>query len=160
MAGKVRQPIDLKALEKYIDQNVPEIKTPLDLKQVLFDSEMGTDEQLISMIIVRLRPIESHLSINSCGWHQICHAQETTRQTPLEYCSPSRSRISNNTCLGGHRCTCAKGNMHVRGRIGCWNTFLYHVILGRKIHYRASLPRRFGGRTDRDVSKMNLLVRV
>lgn len=34
MAGKVRQPIDLKALEKYIDKHVPEIKTPLDLKQV------------------------------------------------------------------------------------------------------------------------------
>lgn len=34
MAGKVRQPIDLKALEKYIDENVPEIKTPLDIKQV------------------------------------------------------------------------------------------------------------------------------
>lgn len=34
MAGAVRQPIDLKALERYIDQHVPEIKTPLDLKQV------------------------------------------------------------------------------------------------------------------------------
>lgn len=34
MAGPVRQPIDLKALERYVDQNVPEIKTPLELKQV------------------------------------------------------------------------------------------------------------------------------
>ena len=34
MAGAVRQPIDLKAFEKYIDQNVPEIKTPVELKQV------------------------------------------------------------------------------------------------------------------------------
>ena len=34
MAGEVRQPIDIKALEKYIDQNVPQIKTPVDLKQV------------------------------------------------------------------------------------------------------------------------------
>ena len=34
MAGPVRQPIDLKALEKYVNEHVPEIKTPLDLKQV------------------------------------------------------------------------------------------------------------------------------
>lgn len=34
MAGRVRQPIDQKAFEKYISQNVPEIKTPIDLKQV------------------------------------------------------------------------------------------------------------------------------
>jgi hypothetical protein len=34
MAGRVRQPIDVKALEKYIDQHVPDIKTPLDVKQV------------------------------------------------------------------------------------------------------------------------------
>lgn len=34
MAGEVRQPIDLKALERWIDSNVKEIKTPLDLKQV------------------------------------------------------------------------------------------------------------------------------
>jgi hypothetical protein len=34
MAGEVRQPIDIPSLEKYIDQNVPEVKTPLDVKQV------------------------------------------------------------------------------------------------------------------------------
>ena len=34
MAGAVRQPIDEKALAKYIDDNVPVIKTPIDLKQV------------------------------------------------------------------------------------------------------------------------------
>lgn len=34
MAGAVRQPIDLQALERYIDQNVPSIKTPLGIKQV------------------------------------------------------------------------------------------------------------------------------
>jgi hypothetical protein len=33
MAGPVRQPIDLASLERYIDNNVPEIKTPLELKQ-------------------------------------------------------------------------------------------------------------------------------
>lgn len=35
MAGPIRQQIDIAALERYIDKNVPEIKTPLDVKQVL-----------------------------------------------------------------------------------------------------------------------------
>lgn len=34
MAGRIRQPIDIKSLERYLDANVPEIKTPLDVKQV------------------------------------------------------------------------------------------------------------------------------
>ncbi len=34
MAGRVRHPIDVKALEAYISKNVPEIKVPLDVKQV------------------------------------------------------------------------------------------------------------------------------
>ncbi|KAI7529100.1 hypothetical protein KC343_g6809, partial [Hortaea werneckii] len=33
MAGPIRQPIDLKSLEKYIENEVPEIKTPLEVKQ-------------------------------------------------------------------------------------------------------------------------------
>ena len=34
MAGEVRQPIDIPSLERYIDRNVPALKTPLDVKQV------------------------------------------------------------------------------------------------------------------------------
>ena len=34
MAGPIRQPIDIPALQRYIEQNVPEIKTPLEVKQV------------------------------------------------------------------------------------------------------------------------------
>lgn len=34
MAGRIRQPIDIKSLEGYLDTHVPEIKTPLDVKQV------------------------------------------------------------------------------------------------------------------------------
>jgi hypothetical protein len=34
MAGAVRQPIDVQSLERYISQNVPEIKVPIELKQV------------------------------------------------------------------------------------------------------------------------------
>jgi len=33
MAGAIRQPIDIKALERYIEQNVPDIKAPLEVKQ-------------------------------------------------------------------------------------------------------------------------------
>jgi hypothetical protein len=34
MAGNVRQPIDIASLERYITANVPEIKVPVDVKQV------------------------------------------------------------------------------------------------------------------------------
>lgn len=34
MAGNVRQPIDVAALERYIAGNVPEIVVPLEIKQV------------------------------------------------------------------------------------------------------------------------------
>ena len=34
MAGAVRQPIDIPPLERYNEQNVPALKTPLDVKQV------------------------------------------------------------------------------------------------------------------------------
>lgn len=33
MAGNMRQPIDVPSLERYLSQNVPEIKTPVDVKQ-------------------------------------------------------------------------------------------------------------------------------
>ncbi|KAF4548320.1 Hypothetical protein D9617_29g006970 [Elsinoe fawcettii] len=33
MAGEIRQAIDIPALERYIDKHVPELKTPLDVKQ-------------------------------------------------------------------------------------------------------------------------------
>jgi hypothetical protein len=34
MAGRIRHPIDEKALEAYLSKNVPEIKVPVELKQV------------------------------------------------------------------------------------------------------------------------------
>jgi hypothetical protein len=34
MAGRIRQPIEVKSLEGYFNTHVPEIKTPLDVKQV------------------------------------------------------------------------------------------------------------------------------
>ncbi|KAI9375965.1 kinase-like domain-containing protein [Aspergillus egyptiacus] len=42
MAGPIRQPIDLAALEKYIAENVPAIETPLDIKQFGFGQSNPT----------------------------------------------------------------------------------------------------------------------
>ncbi|KAK6074959.1 phosphotransferase enzyme family protein [Seiridium cupressi] len=42
MAGRVRQPIDVAALEKYINHAVPEIKTPLEVKQFGFGQSNPT----------------------------------------------------------------------------------------------------------------------
>jgi aminoglycoside phosphotransferase (APT) family kinase protein len=42
MAGRVRQPIDVPALEKYVSQNVPEIQVPLEVKQFGFGQSNPT----------------------------------------------------------------------------------------------------------------------
>ncbi|KAK6071183.1 aminoglycoside phosphotransferase [Seiridium cupressi] len=42
MAGRVRHPIDVKALERYVEKHVPEIKTPLDVKQFGFGQSNPT----------------------------------------------------------------------------------------------------------------------
>ncbi|KAH8676018.1 phosphotransferase enzyme family domain-containing protein [Xylariales sp. PMI_506] len=42
MAGRVRHPIDVKSLEAYLKKNVPEIKTPLDVKQFGFGQSNPT----------------------------------------------------------------------------------------------------------------------
>lgn len=42
MAGRVRHPIDVEALEKYISRHVPEIKVPLDVKQVNKQNKRGS----------------------------------------------------------------------------------------------------------------------
>lgn len=34
MAGQIRQPIDEAAFSRFVEQNVPEIKLPIDVKQV------------------------------------------------------------------------------------------------------------------------------
>jgi hypothetical protein len=56
MAGRVRQPIDVAALERYISKSVPEIKTPIDLKQV----RLATDfPATIAPILSRYRSLVS-----------------------------------------------------------------------------------------------------
>lgn len=52
MAGAVRQPIDVSALERYISQNVPVIKVPLGVKQVFllitFSLQCRSDQKLLT----------------------------------------------------------------------------------------------------------------
>lgn len=48
MAGNVRQPIDIASLERYISENVPEIKVPVDVKQVCISSASLSTELRVS----------------------------------------------------------------------------------------------------------------
>ena len=93
MAGKIRQPIDLDKLQKYIEENVPEIKTPFDVKQFGFGQSNPT-YQLTSpnrtKYVLRKKPPGKLLSKTA---HQvereykIIHALENTDvPVPKTYC--------------------------------------------------------------------------
>lgn len=41
MAGTVRQPINVASLSSYVEKNVPDIKLPISLKQVLSAALLG-----------------------------------------------------------------------------------------------------------------------
>lgn len=44
MAGEIRQPIDIASLERYVTSNVPEIKTPITVKQVHMEMHIASDQ--------------------------------------------------------------------------------------------------------------------
>ncbi|OJJ47894.1 hypothetical protein ASPZODRAFT_131494 [Penicilliopsis zonata CBS 506.65] len=93
MAGAVRQPIDVPSLERYIDQNVPGIKTPLDVKQFSFGQSnptyllTGADGQ---KSVLRKKPPGALLSKTAHmveREYKIIHALETTDvPVPKAYC--------------------------------------------------------------------------
>ncbi|KAF2013911.1 APH-domain-containing protein [Aaosphaeria arxii CBS 175.79] len=59
MAGPVRQPIDIASFERYITQNVPEIKTPITLKQFGFGQSNPTyqiTDSTSSKFVMRKKP--------------------------------------------------------------------------------------------------------
>lgn len=93
MAGPVRQPIDLKSLEKYIDSNVPEIKTPLQIKQFGFGQSNPT-YQLIDRTgrkyVMRKKPPGTLISKTAHKVdreYRIIHALEQTDvPVPKAYC--------------------------------------------------------------------------
>ncbi|KAL2863926.1 phosphotransferase family protein [Aspergillus lucknowensis] len=93
MAGVVRQPIDIPALERYIDQNVPIIKTPLGVKQFGFGQSNPT-YQLIAAdgnkFVLRKKPPGKLLSKTAHKVereYKIIHALEKTDvPVPKAYC--------------------------------------------------------------------------
>ncbi|KAJ1333582.1 acyl-CoA dehydrogenase family member 11 [Microdochium nivale] len=93
MAGRVRHPIDVKALERYIEQHVPEIKTPLDVKQFGFGQSNPT-YQLTSpdgqRYVMRKKPpgkLISKTAHKVDREYRIIHALEHTDvPVPRAYC--------------------------------------------------------------------------
>ncbi|KAL4780193.1 kinase-like domain-containing protein [Aspergillus varians] len=93
MAGVVRQQIDVPALERYIDQNVPIVKTPLEVKQFGFGQSNPT-YQLIAAdgkkFVMRKKPPGELLSKTAHKVereYKIIHALEQTDvPVPKTYC--------------------------------------------------------------------------
>ncbi|KAK4891381.1 hypothetical protein LTR27_010035 [Elasticomyces elasticus] len=93
MAGVVRQPIDQEALERYLKQNVPEVKPPLELKQFGFGQSNPTYQVTNSTrkrYVLRKKPPGKLLSKTA---HQVdreyrvIHALENTDvAVPKAYC--------------------------------------------------------------------------
>jgi hypothetical protein len=68
MAGAVRQPIDILALERFIAENVPDIEVPIDVKQVrpvmlptFRTHKFSPGYHSLTSQTVRLWPVESYL---------------------------------------------------------------------------------------------------
>jgi hypothetical protein len=83
MAGAVRQPIDVQALERYISKNVPEIQIPLDVKQVCLPS-LCPLHLVLTLAEVWLWTIEPDIPTDSKEWPKIRHAEEASRKAPIE----------------------------------------------------------------------------
>jgi len=76
MAGQVRQPIDIASLERYVAENVPEIKVPLDVKQVwamFVWTGLVADE-----MAVRIWTVKPDVSIDGQEWEEVCHEKEAS----------------------------------------------------------------------------------
>ncbi|KAI6770023.1 hypothetical protein HG530_004652 [Fusarium avenaceum] len=93
MAGRIRQPVDETALEKYISDNVPVIKTPIDLKQFGFGQSNPTYQITASdgqRFVMRKKPPGKLLSKTAHKVereYRIMHALENTDvAVPKTYC--------------------------------------------------------------------------
>lgn len=82
MAGQVRQPIDIASLERYVAENVPEIKVPLDVKQVLaifVGCGLVADE-----IAVWIRTVKSDVPTDRQEWKEVRHEEEASGPAPFK----------------------------------------------------------------------------
>ncbi|KAM5382151.1 hypothetical protein ACJA88_003946 [Fusarium oxysporum] len=93
MAGRIRQPVDEAALEKYISEHVPTIKTPIDLKQFGFGQSNPTYQITASdgqRFVMRKKPPGKLLSKTAHKVereYRIMHALENTDvAVPKTYC--------------------------------------------------------------------------
>ncbi|KAI5466264.1 kinase-like domain-containing protein [Mariannaea sp. PMI_226] len=93
MAGRVRQPIDEAAFQKYVSENVPEIKTPIDLKQFGFGQSNPTYQITAAdgqRFVMRKKPPGKLISKTAHKVereHRIMHALEKTDvAVPKMYC--------------------------------------------------------------------------
>lgn len=117
MAGAVRQPIDVPSLERYLNLNVPDIKTPLDVKQVyrmaLFDLIRLVTHNLHAT--VWLWSIQPYLSTHHRRRQQICPAQEAPGQATLQDRAQSRARVQDHPCPRKHRRARPQSLLSLRG---------------------------------------------
>jgi aminoglycoside phosphotransferase (APT) family kinase protein len=93
MAGAVRQPIDLQSLERYVSQNVPEIKVPIDIKQFGFGQSNPTYQLTASdgtKFVMRKKPpgkLVSKTAHQVEREYRVIHALEKTDvPVPKAYC--------------------------------------------------------------------------
>ncbi|KAL2159302.1 hypothetical protein VTH06DRAFT_2737 [Thermothelomyces fergusii] len=93
MAGRVRQPIDVRALERWIAQNVPMIEVPLDVKQFGFGQSNPTYQLTAAdgaRYVLRKKPpgpLVSKTAHRIEREYQIIHALEKTDvPVPKAYC--------------------------------------------------------------------------
>lgn len=99
MAGEVRQPIDLSALERYIDQNVPALKTPLELKQVNAVTVLG-GMRGADRCLVWLWSIQPYLPNYERQRQEVRSAQEAPGQAPVEDRTPRGTRVPDYPGIG------------------------------------------------------------
>ena len=93
MAVAIRQPIDIESLSRFIDKNVPQIKTPIDVKQFGYGQSNPTyqlTDRTGQRYVMRKKPPGQLLSKTA---HQvereyrIIHALEKTNvPVPKAYC--------------------------------------------------------------------------
>ncbi|KAL2199547.1 kinase-like domain-containing protein [Corynascus similis CBS 632.67] len=100
MAGRVRQPIDTRALEKWVSKNVPEIEVPLDVKQFGFGQSNPTYQLTAadgSRYVLRKKPpgrLVSKTAHKVEREYRIIHALEKTDvPVPKAYCLCEDSSI-------------------------------------------------------------------
>lgn len=112
MAGAVRQPIDVPSLERYINGNVPEIQTPLEVKQVRMRWCILTREynKLIRWLVtVRFRTIKPDLPGHCRGWKTLRLAKEAPGQASVEDGTQGRAGIQDHPSARANGRSCSKG---------------------------------------------------